>query len=87
MNVHGKDLELRNLKAQCVFLGIRQLEISEDLGISRTRLNRLFNGWIDATKEEKEKIKKYVESRRGRDGYWASPGKTSDHEVDPTKQG
>jgi hypothetical protein len=57
------DKEMRRVKARIAFLGIRQNRMAADIGIGVTRLNRLLNGWLKATVEEKNQIKEYMRAR------------------------
>ena len=64
---------MRSIKAQLALLGIRQNAMARDLGIEVTRLNKIINGWVLATSDEKTKITAYVRGG-GRLGTSTAPG-------------
>ena len=54
---------MRRIKARLVFLGVRQVEATRNLGIEPTRFSRILNEWIRPTPEEKAKIVAYMKER------------------------
>ena len=64
---------MRSIKAQLALLGIRQNAMARDLGIEVTRLNKIINGWVLATSDEKTKIMAYVRGG-GRPRTSTAPG-------------
>jgi len=60
------DKGMREVKARIAFLGIRQNRMAADIGMGVTRLNRILNGWLLATADEKRQIEAYVRARNVR---------------------
>jgi len=59
-------MEAAKLKEKMKELGIRQIEMATDLGISDSLLNKILNGWRKPDEALAKKIVIYIEKRTER---------------------
>ena len=59
-------MEAAKLKSKMRELGIRQIEMATELGISDSLLNKILNGWRKPDEALTKKIAAYIEKRTDR---------------------